>query len=94
MNIHLTSVQKKALQVRAKTRNTRMSEEIRSAVDFYLSGVMPDELAMLYAATRAAKTILVDMADTLDETNRKAMVTFAELSALRAGRLRDLSQTR
>ena len=84
-NIHLTPVQKKALQARAKKRNTNMSEEIRSAVDSYLSGVTPDELAMLDAATRAAEAMLVDMANTLDEINRKAAATFAELSALRGG---------
>ena len=86
-NIHLTPAQKKALQARAKKRNTNMSEEIRSAVDSYLSGVTPDELAMLDAATRAAETMLVDMANTLDEINRKTAATFAELAALRGGRV-------
>ena len=86
-NIHLTPGQKKALQARAKKRNTNMSEEIRSAVDSYLSGVTPDELAMLDAATRAAETMLVEMANTLDEINRKAAAAFAELSRLSGGRV-------
>lgn len=82
-NIHLTPEQKRALQARAKARKTNLAEEVRSAVDSYLSGVTPDELNMLDAATRQAETMLVDMAATLDAINAKAAATFAELATLR-----------
>lgn len=84
-NIHLTPEQRRALQARAKANKTNVAEEVRLAVDSYLSGVTPAELSMLDAATRHAESMLTDMAATLDAINQKAAATFAELAALRGG---------
>ena len=82
-NFHLGRTQKQALKKRAKARGSNMAEELRSAVDAYLSGVTPDELALLDAATRQAQGAIAEMNAMLDETNRNAERVFAELATLR-----------
>ena len=82
-NFHLGRAQKQALKKRAKAKGSNMAEELRSAVSAYLSGVTPDELALLDAATTQAEVAIAEMNAMLDETNRKAARVFAELAALR-----------
>jgi hypothetical protein len=82
--VYLEPGQKKALQKRAKTKGTKVSEEIRNAVDAYLGGITPQELELLDFATRAAGKELAAMADTLEATNAKLDTVFAELERMRA----------
>jgi hypothetical protein len=84
-NFHLGSRQKQALKARAKANGTNVAEEIRNAVDAYLSGVTPDELELLDAATRQAGRDIAEMNKMLATTNRRARAVFAELEALRSG---------
>ncbi|MFN9211740.1 MAG: hypothetical protein ACK6C0_08720 [Betaproteobacteria bacterium] len=69
--VYLEPRQKKALQSRARAHGTRVSEEIRSAVDAYLAGITADELQLLDTASRAAAADLEAMRATLAATNRK-----------------------
>lgn len=85
-NFHLGRSQKRALKERAKAKGTNLAEEIRSAVDAYLSGVTPEELALLDAASRQAESAIAEMSAMLEATNRKAARIFAELDKLRAGK--------
>lgn len=85
-NFHLGRRQKLALRERAAAKGTNVAEEIRNAVDAYLSGVTPEELALLDAATRQAESAIAEMNEMLDATNRKADQIFAELEKLRGGR--------
>ncbi len=82
-NFHLGRSQKQALRARAKAKGTNVAEEIRNAVDAYLSGVTPDELALLDAATRRASEDIAEMNAMLEATNRNAARVFAELEKLR-----------
>jgi hypothetical protein len=84
-NFHLGSRQKQALKQRAKANGTNVAEEIRNAVDAYLSGVTPDELELLDAATRHVERDIAEMNTMLAATNRRAHAVFAELEALRSG---------
>ena len=59
--IHFKRAQKKALQARARANKTNVAEEVRRAVDAYLTGVTSDELALLDQATRQAETMLAQM---------------------------------
>lgn len=69
---------------RARAHGTRVSEEIRSAVDAYLAGIAADELQLLDAASRAAAADLEAMRTTLAETNRKLDELFARIERERA----------
>lgn len=89
-NFHLGRKQKIALRQRAQAKGTNVAEEIRSAVDAYLSGVTSEELDLLDAVTRQTQADIAEMAEQLDETNRKADRIFAELEQLRGGRPPDL----
>lgn len=82
-NVHFTAAQKKQLQQRAKARKSSVADEVRAAVDAYLSGVTKDELALLDAATLSAQAMLDEMVETLDGVNRRAAATFDELARLR-----------
>lgn len=82
-NFHLGRAQKQALKERAKARGSNLAEEIRTAVDSYLSGVTRAELEVLDAATRQAESAIAEMNQMLAETNRKADRIFAELDRLR-----------
>ncbi len=84
--IHFKPAQKKALQARARANKTNVAEEVRRAVDAYLTGVTPDELALLDQATRQAETILAQMSQTLEDTNTHLREIFAERDRLKAGR--------
>lgn len=85
-NFHLGKAQKKALRKRAEARGSNLAEEIRSAVDAYLSGITLDELALLDAATRQAEGAIAEMNAMLEQTNRKAERVFTELRKLRGKR--------
>ena len=80
--IYLEPAQKKALQARAKSRGTKLAEEVRHAVDTYLAGVTPDELALLDYVTREAEKHLDAMARKLDSTNRKLDQLFGQMEKL------------
>src|SRR5262245_3112224 len=85
-NFHLGRRQKDALRERAQAKGTNLAEEIRSAVDAYLSGVTPEELELLDAATKQAEAAIAEMTEMLDATNRRADRIFAEMERLRGGR--------
>ena len=65
--VYLTAEQKSGLARRAQQRNTKVAAEIRSAVDAYLAGVTPQELDLLDAATRHAKTEIEGMVKTVGQ---------------------------
>jgi F0F1-type ATP synthase membrane subunit b/b' len=67
--VYLEREQKKALQARAKANGTKVAEEVRRAIDAYLSGISPDDLRLLDAGTRKAERDLVEMADELARLN-------------------------
>jgi uncharacterized membrane protein len=82
-NFHLGRKQKVALKQRAKANGTNVAEELRTAVDAYLSGVTPQELALLDAASRNAEKTIQEMNAMLDATNRRADQVFTELERMR-----------
>ena len=82
MPIHLKTEQKKGLERLARANKTNIAEEVRRAIDAYLSGVTLDELGLLDEATKRAETLLADMNAMLDATNRNANRIFAELEAM------------
>ena len=84
--VYLDAEQKAALQKKAKEKGTKVAEEIRSAVDAYLAGVTPEELALLDMASRAAAEELESMCRALDATNAKLDTVFAELERMRLAR--------
>ena len=84
--VYLDASQKSALQKRARAKGTKVAEEIRSAVDAYLSGISPDELALLDMASRQAANELQAMSESLDATNRKLDAVFNELERMRVHR--------
>ncbi len=84
--VYLDASQKSALQKRARANGTKVAEEIRSAVDAYLSGISPDELALLDMASRQAANELQAMSESLDATNRKLDAVFNELERMRVHR--------
>jgi len=90
-NFHLGRQQKNELRKRAIARRTTVAEEIRSAVDAYLTGAAPGDLELLDVATRQAQADIAEMAEQLDLTNRKADRIFAELEQLRGGRPTELA---
>ena len=65
-NFHLGRKQKIALRERARAKGTNVAEEIRNAVDAYLSGVSPEELDLLDVATRKAQADIAEMVVTKD----------------------------
>lgn len=80
--IYLDPAQKSALQKRAKARGTKVAEEVRHAVDAYLSGIGPDELRLLDQATARAAQDLAAMAKRLEATNQRLDNLFARLDRL------------
>ncbi|MBU6485491.1 MAG: hypothetical protein KGL70_03700 [Betaproteobacteria bacterium] len=84
--VYLERAQKKALQARAKARGTKVAEEVRRAVDAYLAGVSPDELALLDAGTRRAGRHLAEMAANLDRVNARLDAAFELLERGETGR--------
>jgi hypothetical protein len=84
-NFHLGRRQKQALKARAKAKGSNVAEELRNAVDAYLSGITSDELALLDSATRRAAADIAEMTAMLEATNLRADAVFAELERLRGG---------
>lgn len=84
--IHLKPEQKKALQVRARTNNTNVAEEVRRAIDAYLDGISQNELAMLDEATKSSAAMLAEMNKTLKDTNEYVQAVFEERDRIRAAR--------
>ena len=83
-NLQLTQVylerdQKKGLQARARANGTKVAEEVRRAVDAYLAGISPGDLALLDTGTRKAQRHLAEMAAELDRVNAKLDAAFAQL---------------
>ena len=76
-NFHLGRKQKSALRARAQAKGSNVAEEIRRAVDAYLSGVTAEDLELLDMATRRAHADIAEMAEQLDATTRKADRIFA-----------------
>ena len=81
--VYLEATQKKALQVRAKERGTKVSEEIRNAISAYLEGISLEELQILDAASKHASTELDAMGRTLKATNAKLDRLFADVEKFR-----------
>ncbi len=84
-NFHLGRSQKRALKERAKAKGSNLAEEIRSAVEAYLSGVTAEELELLDIASKQAESAIAEMNAMLEATNRNADRIFAELARLRGG---------
>jgi BMFP domain-containing protein YqiC len=81
--VYLDPSQKEGLENRAKAKGTKVSHEIRRAVDVYLSGVTPEDLEILDVLSREAEKNLQAMANRLEATNRKLDEVFAELERIR-----------
>ena len=77
--VYLERDQKKGLQARAKANGTKVAEEVRRAVDAYLAGISPGDLALLDTGTRKAQQHLAEMADELDRVNARLDAAFAQL---------------
>lgn len=82
-NFYLDVRQKSALKERAKMKGTNLAEEIRTAVDAYLSGVTLEEIELLDVATKHAQKSISEMNEMLRKTNLKANKIFAELEKLK-----------
>lgn len=80
--VYLESTQKAALQKKAKAKGTKVAEEIRNAVDAYLTGVTAEDLKLLDVATREAQTHLDGMIKELDAMNKKLDAAFAEMERI------------
>jgi predicted DNA-binding protein len=77
--VYLEREQKKRLQARAKANGTKVAEEVRRAIDAYLTGVSAEELRLLDIGTRRAEKHLAEMAGELDRVNAKLDAAFAQL---------------
>ena len=86
--IYLEREQKKELQARAKANVTKVAEEVRRAIDVYLSGISPGDLLLLDAGTRKAERNLAEMSDVLEHLNATLDAAFAQLSRTAAGMAR------
>lgn len=84
--VYLDAEQKTALQKRAKAKGSKVAEEIRNAVDNYLTGITPEELDLLDIASRETAKEFDAMSKTLDATNKKLDSVFRELEKVRAKR--------
>jgi predicted DNA-binding protein len=78
--IYLERDQKKRLQAMARANGTKVAEEVRRAVDAYLSGISPEDLRLLDEGTRKAARQLKEMAEDLDRVNARLDESFAQLS--------------
>jgi predicted DNA-binding protein len=81
--VYLERDQKKRLQARAKANGTKVAEEVRRAVDAYLSGISAEDLHLLDEGTRKAERQLKEMAEDLDRVNARLDESFAQLSGNR-----------
>jgi hypothetical protein len=82
-NVYLESDQKKALSRKAKSNGTNLSVEVRHAVDTYLAGVSVDELNLLDAATKQAKSDIDEMNALLDNAQKRADKFFRDIAAVK-----------
>lgn len=82
--VYLEPAQKAALQKRAKSKGTKLSEEIRAAVDTYLAGITAEELDVLDKATQEAEKHLVAMANQLKSTNKRLETVFRANAKIRS----------
>lgn len=82
--VYLEPRQKAALRKIARAKGTKVAEEVRDAVDVYLTGVTAEELALLDAATKETKRHIDAMATELDRVNARLDATFADLEKIRA----------
>ena len=82
--IYLARDQKKALQARARANGTKVAEEVRRAVDAYLSGISPEDLVLLDAGTRKAQRSFAEMAADLDRLNATLDAAFVQLKRSRS----------
>ncbi len=87
--VYLERGQKAALQKTAKEKGTKVAEEIRSAVDGYLTGATAEDLKLLNAASREARKHLDAMVEELDAVNAKLDAAFTEMENIH-GRLRSV----
>jgi len=78
--IYLERDQKKRLQAMARANGTKVAEEVRRAVDAYLSGISPEDLRLLDEGIRKAERQLKEMAEDLDRVNARLDESFAQLS--------------
>ena len=83
--VYLDASQKEALQERARAKGAKVSEEIRNAVDVYLSGINTEELELLDAASLQAAKEFKSMSASLDATNKKLDAVFRELEKIQSG---------
>jgi hypothetical protein len=83
-NFHLGRSQKAKLKARAKAHGSKLADELRQAVDLYLTGINAEEIELLNAATRCAESDIAEMIAQAEAINRRADAVFAELEALRA----------
>jgi guanylate kinase len=81
--VYLDPAQKKALQRRAKERNSKVSEEIREAVDAHLNGVSAEELQLLDAASLRAQSEFKAMSETLRAVNKRLDALFEKIEHVR-----------
>ena len=81
--VYLEAAQKAALNKLAKAKGTKIAEEIRNAVDAYLTGATTENLKPLDAASREAGKHLDAMVEELDAVNRKLDAVFAEMERIR-----------
>ena len=77
--IYLEREQKKRLRARAKANGTKVAEEVRRAVDAYLTGISPEDLRLLDEGTRKAQRHLAEMAADLDRCNARLDAVFVQL---------------
>ena len=77
--VYLERDQKKGLQAKAKANGTKVAEEVRRAVDAYLSGISPEDLRLLDDGTRRAERNLAEMASDLDRLNATLDAAFLQL---------------
>lgn len=82
-NLHLGRRQKAALRERARARGTSLAEEVRAAIDTYLSGITPEAMELLDAASANAERELQAMVRDIDATNARVDAVFAEIEELR-----------
>lgn len=83
-NVYLEQGQKKALARKAKANNSNLSSEIRAAVNAYLAGVTAEDVELLDAATRQAKSDIDEMLAILENGQKRANAFFAEIERIKA----------
>lgn len=91
--IYLSPQQRKRLFTRARKRKTSFSQELRSAVDFYLQLPPNIDAEDLEALAREANTSLSRSIAKLDETIARVKITVKKLDEI-DGRLDELAEDR